>query len=161
TTLNLPAPAGARTVEHQLLVAAAHARPDRARLDRVRALAARRLDWARFVELAEFHGVIQLVCASLEKAGVTPPAAVALPLRHGFRLRACDAVKKSAELLRVLECLRAASIRAIPFKGPALAASAYGNVALRVSVDLDVLVHPDDAPRAGRLLATIGYRGWD
>jgi hypothetical protein len=39
-----------------------------------------------------------------------------------------------------------------------LAASAYGNLALREFVDLDILVHKRDVPRAKELLSAAGYR---
>src|SRR5262249_22989147 len=48
-------------------------------------------------------------------------------------------------------------IPAVPFKGPALAASAYGNLALREFADLDILLLERDVPRARDLLLAWGY----
>ena len=49
-------------------------------------------------------------------------------------------------------------IPAIPYKGPALAASAYGNLSLRQFCDLDVLLHKRDIVRAKELLISQGYQ---
>jgi hypothetical protein len=64
----------------------------------------------------------------------------------------------TGELLRVLNALEAREIPAIPYKGPALAASVYGNLALREFHDLDILVHRHDVPKAKEVLASIGYQ---
>jgi hypothetical protein len=45
----------------------------------------------------------------------------------------------------------------LPYKGPALALFAYGNLALRRFVDLDVIVRKSDALRARDLLIADGY----
>jgi hypothetical protein len=63
----------------------------------------------------------------------------------------------AAELLRVLAKLDAASIPAIPYKGPVIAASLYGDPALREFDDLDLLVRTSDALRAQALLREDGY----
>ena len=62
------------------------------------------------------------------------------------------------ELCRVLEEFEEHGIAAIPYKGPALALQVYGDLKLRSFVDLDLLVRPGDATRAGALLIARGYR---
>lgn len=47
---------------------------------------------------------------------------------------------------------------AVPFKGPVLADTAYGNIALRQFDDLDLLVPVQDVFRAKELLQSRGYR---
>ena len=49
-------------------------------------------------------------------------------------------------------------VSAIPYKGPVLAASAYGNLGLREFVDIDVLVRKQEVFRAQELLLAEGYR---
>jgi hypothetical protein len=46
----------------------------------------------------------------------------------------------TAELCRLISLFAAADIAAIPYKGPVLGLFAYGNIALRRFVDLDVIV---------------------
>ena len=46
----------------------------------------------------------------------------------------------------------------MPLRGPALAVQAYGDPTLRQFSDLDLLVHPQDLPRAYQSLSEIGYQ---
>jgi hypothetical protein len=62
------------------------------------------------------------------------------------------------ELLRVLHLLKAHGISALPYKGPVLAATFYGDLTLRQFGDLDILVRPQDANSAKALLWAQGYR---
>lgn len=61
-------------------------------------------------------------------------------------------------LLKLLNLLQEQNILAIPFKGPVLAESAYGNLVLRHFVDLDILIHKRDVPKTLRLLESNGHR---
>jgi hypothetical protein len=49
-------------------------------------------------------------------------------------------------------------IPAIPYKGPTLAATAYGDVTLRQFSDLDILIQKEDLERARDLMMAIGYQ---
>ncbi len=50
----------------------------------------------------------------------------------------------TAELKAVMGWLEAGDVPAIAYKGPTLAAWAYGDIALREFCDLDILVRPSD-----------------
>jgi hypothetical protein len=63
----------------------------------------------------------------------------------------------AAELTRVIRLLGAADIRVVPLKGVALAESLYGDPAFRFCSDIDILVPPDVALHARRLLLAEGY----
>jgi hypothetical protein len=64
----------------------------------------------------------------------------------------------SAELLKLADLFKNEMIDVVPLKGPLLGAALYQDQVLKVSTDLDLLVHPGDALRAMRLLESIGYR---
>jgi hypothetical protein len=49
-------------------------------------------------------------------------------------------------------------IPAIPYKGPHLASSVYGNLAYRQFSDLDILVRKRDVPKVRELIMSQGYR---
>jgi hypothetical protein len=89
-------------------------------------------------------------------SAIVPPATLD-ELRNHYELNARRNLKFTAELFRILDCLEAHAIPAIPFKGPALAETVYGDLALRSFCDLDVLVRPADVLRAKVALATLGY----
>ncbi len=61
------------------------------------------------------------------------------------------------ELLDLVKRFMTDGIGVIPFKGPVLAASVYGEVALREFGDLDFLVREQDVLRAKAVLASLGY----
>jgi hypothetical protein len=61
------------------------------------------------------------------------------------------------ELLRVLELFDRDGIEAIPFKGALLSSILYGDATARESCDIDILVRPEDAHRAGEALVAAGY----
>jgi hypothetical protein len=64
----------------------------------------------------------------------------------------------TSELLGLLEALESQEIPVIPFRGPTLAALAYGDVTLRQFMDLDILVHPQDISKVKDFLQSFGYR---
>jgi hypothetical protein len=59
---------------------------------------------------------------------------------------------------RIASELETEGIRAMPLKGPFLAERLHGSGRLRLSHDIDLLVHRRDLTRAGSLLEGLGYR---
>jgi hypothetical protein len=115
------------------------------------------LDWTKTLELAEHHGVIPLVYQALSERAGLAPAAVFEQLRTRYELNARKNLKFTAELFRILDCLEANSIPAIPLKGPVLAETVFGDLALRDFSDLDVLVHAHDVLKAKGALQSLDY----
>ena len=115
------------------------------------------LDWERARGLAEHHNVMPRVYQTLQAFSLRVPSAVLDELRTNYVLNTRKSLRFVAELFRVLDCLEAHSIPAIPLKGPALAEAAYGDASARCYSDLDVLVPPEHVWRAKAALQTIGY----
>jgi len=63
----------------------------------------------------------------------------------------------TAELVRLMGLLKAAGVPAVTFKGPVLAAMAYGSIELRQFSDLDILVRQTDLPRVAEILTAERY----
>jgi len=115
------------------------------------------LDWGRFAQLAQRHGVVPLVYPRL--AGMGPRLTRSLPdLRALYEANARQGLWLTKELFRILDRLKQSGITALPYKGPVLAAMLYGNVTMRQFVDLDLLIHPADLPRVRPALAELGYK---
>src|SRR5438309_495022 len=115
---------------------------DSERAERITALLQQNLDWQYLIQTALNHGVMPLLYWQLNK--ICPealPNEVANDLRQHFHTNAWHNIILSRELLRLLSLFETHGIPAIPYKGPALAASAYGNLSLRQFCDLDVLLH--------------------
>ncbi|HVF48441.1 MAG TPA: nucleotidyltransferase family protein [Pyrinomonadaceae bacterium] len=125
---------------------------------RVRELLRGELDWDELLRVSVRHGVMPLVCKHLTGAfAALVPEKALRDFRHHFEMNAARNLYQTGELCRILRLFESQGIEAIPYKGPALAVCAYGNVALRQFVDLDILVRPRDVTRASALLAADGY----
>ena len=60
--------------------------------------------------------------------------------------------------LEILDRLTTEGIRALPLKGSLLARELYGDVGARSSIDIDILVAPEDLRDAVRVLSELGWR---
>jgi hypothetical protein len=125
---------------------------------RLRQLLDGALDWDFILSFAESHSLIPLLYSHLHAhAPEKAPRAVYEKLREQFRRISALNMFLSGELRRLLKLFAAHEIDAIPYKGPALAAKAYGNIALRHFGDLDILVRRRDVLRVMNLLVAEGY----
>ncbi|CAN5867727.1 hypothetical protein BH23GEM5_BH23GEM5_15630 [soil metagenome] len=142
----------------QLLVWSAHVNSHAADSRQVEQLLGQGIDWKYLVPAAHVHGVMPLLWRNLERVapGVIPDW-VRAQLGASYLHNARRNLFLTGELLRLLELLDDAGISAIPFKGPALAASLYGDVALRQFCDLDLLVHPHAVADVRDLLLAHGF----
>ena len=80
-------------------------------------------------------------------------------LRTWSTRHAAHCLALSAELVQVVGSLDRAGIVAMPFKGPVLGLGAYGDLAAREYLDLDVMVPRNRVPEARDRLLASGYRG--
>jgi hypothetical protein len=115
------------------------------------------VDWRRVLQLAEHHSVLPLMYRALRNHLHSLPPEVRAELQARYEANARKNLKFTAELFRILDCLEANGIPAIPYKGPVLAETVYGDLALRDFSDLDVLVRPSDVRRAKSALQRLGY----
>jgi hypothetical protein len=130
-----------------------HAEPQEAAQFRARAVQTG--DWPPILKLAERHGLSPLLYWNLQSHS---PEAMGTSLRERFKSNAVRNLAHMQELLRILQWLSTASISAIPYKGPVLAASVYKNLGLREFFDLDILVDAADVAHAAELLTINGYQ---
>lgn len=143
-------------VEGRLLLACARARLSAEDAVRIQALVAAPPDWELLLALARRHRVVALLYQAL-RAVPGIPAAVLAQLRAEAQRHAGHSLRQVGELAQLAQAFAAEGVPLIVLKGPALARLAYGNVALRSSVDLDLLVPRRDLPRASALLERHGY----
>lgn len=116
------------------------------------------VDWDEFLRRAESHGLLPIAGRHLRGAsGIPNEIRTELMLR--VQANVTRALTMVADLLSVRDALEKACIDAVPFKGPSLAALAYGDVGLRQSSDLDLMVRKGDVLRARAILAALGFVG--
>jgi len=145
--------------EKQLLVCCARTRMSPAVEANIRALAAAPLDWHLLFAAAADNSVTPLLTLQLSAVAQDAlPAAVFARLKDAARAHAVRSLVLAAELIHVMGLFRSAGIHAIPYKGPVLAAQAYGDLALRAFDDLDLVLPQRQVPKANDLLASLGYR---
>jgi hypothetical protein len=114
------------------------------------------LDWGEVLRLAEYHGILPLAAHNL--IGQNLPPAIESSLRSSYQANLRCSLWFAAELARITQHFDHRHLRAVPYKGPVLAQSAYGDLGLRSFSDLDLLMSPADFDRAKRVLAEIEYR---
>jgi Uncharacterised nucleotidyltransferase len=132
---------------------------DAERAERIKTLIRYGIDWSYLVHIASLHRLWPLLYRNLlTTCAEAVPQAILDQLREHFHTTARHNLLLTVELLRLLNLFMAHGIHAIPFKGPVLAALAYGNLALREFRDLDILVHQRDVLRAKSLLIAQGYK---
>ena len=115
------------------------------------------VDWDYVYQLARRHSILPLIYSQLSKVVANVPPAQLARLKENYQHNLARNLLLTAELCRILQRFETAGIEAVPYKGPALAVYAYGNVALRRFVDLDILVRKADALRAKELLIADGF----
>lgn len=144
--------------EVELLLGCARVQVDATQATRFRSLIQNGLDWEYLLQLADRHGLQPLLHWHLNAVcGESVPAIHRQHLRLTFQRISALNIFLSRELQRLLSLFAAQNVVAVPYKGPALAAQLYGNVALRQFSDLDILVHPRDLRRARDVLLAEGY----
>jgi len=126
---------------------------------RFQALLREDLDWDEITPLAMQHGILPLLYWHLDRADSTSvPDAAYQQLRSYFYANKLHNHRLTDKLLDLLRQFEAHGIIAVPFKGPALAVAAYGNLALRQFGDLDILVPERDCRTAMQMLLSQGFR---
>ena len=118
------------------------------------------LNWSVLLKLARAHRLFPLLYWHWTKSlHLSLPADLAAQLDDQFSANAARSLFLGQELAEVVEQLGRRGIPAVPFKGPALAESLYGNAALRECVDLDILIRRRDVANAIQTLASAEYMG--
>ena len=142
--------------EAQLLVCSASISSD----DEVRetqTLLQSSIDWRYLLRAAYDHAVIPLLYRRLSTCSKAVPAEILSSLREDSLKNSRSSLALTRELLELLALFEDHEISTIPYKGPTLAASAYGDIGLRQFVDLDLIVHRQDVLKVKELLVA---RGW-
>lgn len=165
TTLVQPeikTPLGVTNPEIKLLLCCARTQLDNTTAEEIKTLLQHNINWEYLVETAARHGVIPLLYTSLQN---TCPEAVPQDifkhLQTYFDVNTLHNLFLTQELLKLLDLFKQHNIPVIPYKGPALAVCAYGNLSLRQFCDLDILVHERDFIKAIDLLTSSGYQPKD
>jgi Uncharacterised nucleotidyltransferase len=145
--------------EIDLLLACSHARVDAAQLHRIQDLLQPSLDWPYLLERAEHHSLMPLLAWHLQNLDTSViPKEVGAQIQSSFTENFQHNMRLLVELLKLVRLFENQGISLLAFKGPVLAQSAYGNIALRQFLDLDILVPESHVTQASQLLVACNYQ---
>jgi hypothetical protein len=128
------------------------------RLERARELANGELDWSYTYEAACYHGVFIAFFTNVKKhfwTVVPPQLAKALTVQKNHLTH--QTLSLVGTFLAFHAELEKQNIESAVFKGPTLAATAYGDLLMREFSDIDVLVAKKDVSKVQQILLDTGY----
>ncbi len=144
--------------EWSLLRAALSDVPAQEKSNRIRRLLTRQIQWSVLTNFADRHGAQPLLAQTLLSLGEQIPSEAIQHLRHGYQTNLHKALLLSGELIRIVECLSAAGVEVMPYKGLVLAQTLYGDIALRPAGDIDLLARATDVTRIREAVQELGYK---
>lgn len=144
--------------EMEILIHCARASIEPARAECICALVAGEVNWDRLLKLASRNGLSPLLYFHLNQicAASVPQKQIEF-LNDYFQKNRAFSLLLTGELGRLLKSFSESGIKAVPYKGPAIAVRLYGNLALRQFCDLDILVRESDVWKASELMAAQGF----
>lgn len=147
-----------KPLESKLLLYCARTRIDNETRDSIRDLAGRDIDWEYVQRSAAKNGVIPLIYRAL--ADICPesiPGAVLNKMHE--RVEWVVSINEQIQkiLLDILTLFDKEKIPVVPFKGVTFILCTYGDLSLRETIDVDLLVHRKEFLRAKDLLIRNGY----
>jgi hypothetical protein len=115
------------------------------------------IDWDLFLRIVRRHRIDGLAFHALSAATAPWPDETRLKLQAAAQRQANKSLPYAAETIRVCRLLQAGGIQVACLKGATLSMLAFGDLGLRHSRDIDLLISPGDALRADEVLSAAGY----
>jgi hypothetical protein len=145
--------------EVDLVLKCARTEIDSETSDDIYTLLQKDLDWSKVTQLALRNGVAPLLYKSLiSTLPKTVPQDVLVQLKEHYLFNLQSNLYLTNELVGILKNFADNEIQIIPYKGPVLTRSIYGNLGLRQISDLDIIVHKHDVKKAKQALLSLGYK---
>ncbi len=144
--------------EHELLLCCSRTKLNANLQQQICRLVSKNPDWDYLIQAAKKHRVLTLLHHNLKQScPELIPSTIAKQLT-GFTLHITQRnLQFSAQLFTILDLFQKHHIPIVPFKGPVLAVSVYGNLGFRPFGDLDVLIHTRHVKQSNDLLQQYGY----
>ncbi|WIV19414.1 nucleotidyltransferase family protein [Paenibacillus polygoni] len=116
------------------------------------------VDWNKFLDLAFHHRVYPILYVRLkEYTNTSIPHTVIKALHSKYSTNVINMLRLSSELEKINKEFLDLNIQSLLLKGPVLALKLYGDLSLRTSKDLDILVSPHHVTQAEEILVRLGY----
>jgi hypothetical protein len=116
------------------------------------------IDWKLFLELAYHHRLFPLLTTKLTKIDnhLIPPYIVQA-ISQTYKENTFHMLFLASVMEEIYKLFTDNRINVVVLKGPILALDLYGDVSLRTSSDLDMLIPIDELEKAEKLLLNLGY----
>lgn len=150
-------PSPASKIELSLLLAACSPIRGPEQLERICRLLQRPDRWPALIECADQHGVTFLLCQTLSELADLMPAREMQRLEQRYRTNVHKSLIFARELIRISDGMDALGVDVMPYKGVVLAETVYGDIALRQSGDIDLLIRVQDFSRIREAVRGLGY----
>lgn len=116
-------------------------------------------DWNLFLELARYHRVYPLIYSKIVRIDKKlVPENIIKSLYIEYKKNTFKMLQLTSEMEQISRLFNTNKIRLLFLKGPVIAADIYGEISLRTSKDLDILIFRDDLRIVEELLINFGYR---
>ncbi|PEL18514.1 nucleotidyltransferase domain-containing protein [Bacillus wiedmannii] len=116
------------------------------------------IDWEVFLEQAVHHRVYPVIYQKLKQVDEELiPSHIVQTLNRKYKKNTFQMLYLSAEMERINKLCNENEIRMIFLKGPVLSQDLYGDISLRTSCDLDVLIPMQNLEKVEMLLLEQGY----
>lgn len=116
------------------------------------------IDWELFKELAIHHRLFPLLVGKLRKMeGQYIPRDLFQDLDQLYKHNTFRMLHLTREMEMICKSFNDNQIKSLVLKGPILAADLYGDLSLRTSADLDILVPITELDKAKQLLIDLGF----
>lgn len=116
------------------------------------------VNWNQLIELARHHRVFPYINRKLQGLKSSDiPGFVTQMFQRDYYRNTLLMLTLSGEMEKLATLFTERHIRTLFLKGPVIAADLYGDVSLRTSSDLDILIPIQDLERTEELLESTGY----
>ncbi|MCB0153811.1 MAG: nucleotidyltransferase family protein [Anaerolineae bacterium] len=146
------------STEVELLLSCTCVASDHQITQKIRELTPKVKDWEYVAALADRHRVVPLLYTSLRHSCPDlVPVELLADLNDFVRAIAMHNLAMTTELVSILTLLKNEGVTAIPYKGPVLTKTLYGDPALRQYGDLDIIIRHQDQRRTIDILEAVGF----
>jgi hypothetical protein len=119
------------------------------------------INWDLFLQLTRHHRVYPYICHKLKEIEHKIPPYVVQEVSREYKKNTFQMLHLSGELECLCKCLSENKIQVLLLKGPVLAVDLYGDLSLRTSGDLDMLIPINDLDKVHELLISLNYEKED
>ncbi|WP_223546365.1 nucleotidyltransferase domain-containing protein [Priestia aryabhattai] len=115
------------------------------------------INWSYFLKLVKHHRVCPLVYLKLKDTPDAVPSNVIEALFQEYKKNTFKMLQLTGEMETLDKVFKENDIETLCLKGPPVAYDLFGDISLRMSKDLDILVREEELEKAESILFSLGY----